>query len=148
MSRTKLLGFILYNAIDLKEVCINQTGLQGSIKSPDFVTRRVSVMVQSTQGRGDSVLDLERQIADEVRNVLSIRELRHVNWGQPSVRTPSLAMPGYVQHSGGITEIAKLSAEAIVREYEAAAKEIEGMGAELIDRVKQCEEMISPLPRR
>jgi predicted nucleic acid-binding Zn-ribbon protein len=28
-----------------------------------------------------------------------------------------------------------------VREYEAAAKEIEAMGAELIERVKQCEAM-------
>lgn len=50
-------------------------------------------------------------------------------------------MPDYVQHCDGATEIGKLSAEAVVREYEAAAKEIEGMGAELIERVKQCETM-------
>ena len=39
----------------------------------------------------------------------------------------------------GATEIGKLSAEAVVREYEAAAKEIEAMGAELVGLVKQCE---------
>ncbi|WP_424630684.1 hypothetical protein [Bradyrhizobium sp. SYSU BS000235] len=50
-------------------------------------------------------------------------------------------MPDYVEHCDGATEIGKLSAEAVVREYEAAAKEIEGMGAELIERVKQCETM-------
>jgi hypothetical protein len=51
------------------------------------------------------------------------------------------AIPDYVEHCEGATEIGKLSAEAVVREYESAAKEIEGMGAELIERVKQCEAM-------
>ena len=60
---------------------------------------------------------------------------------QPSVVAPALAMPDYVEHRDGTTEIGKLSAEAVVREYEAAAKEIEGIGAELIERVKQCEAM-------
>jgi hypothetical protein len=50
-------------------------------------------------------------------------------------------MPEYVPHEQGATEIGKLSAEAIVAEYEAAAKDIEAMGAELIKRVKQCETM-------
>ena len=50
-------------------------------------------------------------------------------------------MPDYVEHREGATEIGKLSAEAVVSEYEAAAKDIEGMGAELIDLVKQCEAM-------
>jgi hypothetical protein len=50
-------------------------------------------------------------------------------------------MPDYVEHREGTTEIGKLTAEAIVREYESAAKDIEAMGAELIERVKQCEAM-------
>ena len=50
-------------------------------------------------------------------------------------------MPDYVEHREGATEIGKLSAEAVVREYEFAAKEIESMGVELIKRVKQCEDM-------
>jgi len=50
-------------------------------------------------------------------------------------------MPEYVEHHVGATEIGKLSAEAVVREYEAAAKEIETLGAELIERVRQCESM-------
>jgi len=50
-------------------------------------------------------------------------------------------MPDYVEHHEGATEIGKLSAEGVVREYEAAAKEIEAMGAELIERVTQCETM-------
>jgi hypothetical protein len=47
----------------------------------------------------------------------------------------------YVEHTDGATEIGKLSAEAIVRENKAAAKDIEAMGAELMERVKQCEAM-------
>jgi nanoRNase/pAp phosphatase (c-di-AMP/oligoRNAs hydrolase) len=50
-------------------------------------------------------------------------------------------MPDYVEHRDGATEIGRLSAEAVVREYEAAAKDIEAMGAELIERAKQCEAM-------
>ena len=34
-----------------------------------------------------------------------------------------------------------MSAEGVVREYETAAKDIEAMGAEMIQRVRQCEEM-------
>jgi hypothetical protein len=52
-----------------------------------------------------------------------------------------MAMPDYVEHRDGATEIGKLSAEAVVREYEATAKEIESMGTELLERVKQCEAM-------
>ena len=50
-------------------------------------------------------------------------------------------MPDYVAHRDGATEIGRLSAEAVLREYEATAKEIESMGVELVDRVKQCETM-------
>jgi hypothetical protein len=96
-------------------------------------------MVQSKIGR--VMTDLERDIEAELRNRPPGHELRPVNFGAPRVRAPALAMPDYVEHSEGATEIGKLSAEAIVREYEAAAKEIEAMGAELIERVKQCEAM-------
>jgi hypothetical protein len=57
----------------------------------------------------------------------------------PNVNSPAM-MPEY-GHGAGATEIAKLSAEALVREYEAAAKAIDAVGADLIERVKQCETM-------
>ena len=50
-------------------------------------------------------------------------------------------MPDYVEHRDGATEIGRLSAEGIVREYEVAAKDIEAMGAELVERVKHCDTM-------
>ena len=98
-------------------------------------------MVQSTVGRVSSVIDLESEIEAEFRNWPPVREPRPVTFTPPRVREPTVSMPDYVEHREGATEIGKLTAEAIVREYEAAAKDIEAMGAELIERVKQCEAM-------
>jgi hypothetical protein len=53
----------------------------------------------------------------------------------------SASMPDYVAHQDGVTRVGALSAEAVVRDYEAAAKEIEAMGAELISAAKKCEAM-------
>ena len=96
-------------------------------------------MVQTTIGQ--LLTDMERDIEAEVRNRPPIDDPSPVNFAQPTVRAPALSMPDYVEHREGATEIGKLSAEAVVREYEAAAKDIEAMGAELIERVKQCEAM-------
>jgi hypothetical protein len=84
---------------------------------------------------------MEREIEAEVRNRPPVHEPHPVNPAPPRVAAPALSMPDYVEHRDGATEIGKLSAEAVVREYEAAAKDIEAMGAELIERVKQCEAM-------
>jgi chromatin segregation and condensation protein Rec8/ScpA/Scc1 (kleisin family) len=98
-------------------------------------------MVKPIVGEVLNVIDLEREIEAQFRNGPPIREPRPVNFVPQRVRAPTLSMPDYVEHREGATEIGKLTAEAVVREYEAAAKDIEAMGAELIDRVKQCETM-------
>ena len=62
----------------------------------------------------------------------------------PNVRSVQRApMPDYVEHREGVSQVGSLSAEAIVREYEAAAREMEAMGAELIEAAKKCEAMTS-----
>jgi hypothetical protein len=58
-----------------------------------------------------------------------------------SVGLPTITLPDYVEHQEGVPRVGALSAEAVVRDYEAAAKEIESMGAELIDAAKRCEAM-------
>jgi phosphoglycolate phosphatase-like HAD superfamily hydrolase len=98
-------------------------------------------MVKSIAGQVFNVVDLEKEIEAEIRNSPPIRGGRSIDFAPPSVRSPTIAIPEYVEHCEGATEIGKLSAEAVVREYEAAAKEIEDMGAELIERAKQCEAM-------
>ena len=85
----------------------------------------------------DPLTEIERAIEAQVRNRPSAHELSSAK--PPTVPAPAIAMPDYVEHSAGATDIGKLSAEAVVREYEIAAKEIEVMGTELINLVKQCE---------
>ena len=53
----------------------------------------------------------------------------------------SIGLPNYVQHQEGVPRAGALSTEAVVRDYETAAKEIESMGAELIEAAKNCEAM-------
>jgi hypothetical protein len=98
-------------------------------------------MARSTLGQ--ALTDIEREIEAELRNAPPVHQSHPVNFTSPRVSAPALSMPDYVEHHDGATEIGKLSAEAVVREYEAAAKDIEAMGAQLIERVKQCEAMIS-----
>jgi predicted nucleic acid-binding Zn-ribbon protein len=52
-------------------------------------------------------------------------------------------MPDYVEHREGVNQVGKLSAEAVVREYDAAVKEIEALGAELTEAAKKCEAMVA-----
>ena len=60
----------------------------------------------------------------------------------PNARQEQIApMPDYVEHREGVSQVGSLSAEAVVREYEAAAREMEAMGAELIEAARKCEAM-------
>ena len=96
---------------------------------------------QSTKPPVFDVIDIEREIEEEFRKLPSTRESQPADFPPPSVSAPELSMPDYVEHRAGATEIGKLSAEAVVREYEAAAKDIEDLGVELVGHVKQCEAM-------
>jgi hypothetical protein len=57
------------------------------------------------------------------------------------VGTSSSPMPPYVQHHADIDQIGKLSAEAVIAQYEGAVKALEAMGTTLIDCVKRAETM-------
>ena len=98
-------------------------------------------MAQSTKPPIFDAVDLEREIEEEFRKLPQDREAQPSDFAPPSVRAPEIAMPDYVEHRDGATEIGRLSAEAVVREYEAAAKDIEALGVELVENVKQCEAM-------
>ena len=84
-------------------------------------------------------LDLAKLEAD-VAAAIPARSLMPIN-GAPSVQSDP--MPDYVEHQNGVPRVGALSAEAVVRDYESAAKEIEAMGAELISAAKKCEAMTS-----
>ena len=99
------------------------------------------VQPQSTKPPIFDVIDIEREIEEEFRKQPSGRESAAADFAPPAVSAPELSMPDYVEHRAGATEIGKLSAEAVVRDYEAAAKDIEELGVELVGHVKQCEAM-------
>ena len=74
---------------------------------------------------------LEKDIATLARPpALPADEVR--NYAPPANRV--MPLPEYVTHRDGVSEIGMLSAEAVVREYENAAKEIEAMGKETARR--------------
>ena len=76
---------------------------------------------QLRRGEGVNLVQLEADIA-------AVR---------PGSSLASIALP--VEHTDGVTRVSALSAEAVVRDYESAAKEMEAMGSELIDAARKCE---------
>src|ERR1700741_4875905 len=58
----------------------------------------------------------------------------------------SIGLPDYIHQQEGVPRPGAFSAEAVLRDYEAAAKEIESMGAELIEAARNCEAMTADVP--
>ncbi len=87
--------------------------------------------------------EIERNIEDIIhsnnRRPLAIRAVPEMN-DNPLPKGP---MPDYVEHKEGVNQVGKLSAEAVVREYDAAVKEIEALGTELAGAAKNCEAMVA-----
>ena len=103
------------------------------------LSQKVIIMVQSTIGQ--VLTNIEREIQAEVHNSHQPRQPSPVDFVTPMTAAPDMAMPDYVEHQDGVPRVGALSAEAVVRDYEAAAREIEAMGAELISAAKKCEAM-------
>src|SRR2546429_7477231 len=96
------------------------------------------MMDKSIAGQVYNIADLEKEIEAEVWNSPPIRGQRSVDFVPPRVRAPTTAIPDYVEHREGATEVGQLSAGARVRAYEAAAQEVERRGARRAERVRAC----------
>jgi len=79
------------------------------------------------------------RLADEVRE--AVQQRPHIQAVDYTPRTPPPPVPEYVVHRDDVSEIGKLSAEAIVKEYEETAKEIEAMGGVVREMVQRCEQL-------
>ena len=89
----------------------------------------------------DHLTEIERAIEAEVRNRPPLHEPNHAA-APATVSAPAMSMPDYVEHSAKAQRrLAKLSAEAVVRESRNCGKRDRGKDAEreLMDLVKQCE---------
>jgi hypothetical protein len=80
------------------------------------------------------------QIEGDIREAVQQRP-PHIQAVEPTSRAPTV--PDYVSHREDVTEIGKLSAEAIVREYEVTAKEIEALGEFVKEMAQRCEQLTS-----
>ncbi len=81
-----------------------------------------------------NVAELEGDIREAVQ-----QRPAHIQPVEPMLRLPSV--PEYVSHHEDATEIGRLSAEAIVKEYEVTAKEIEAVGEFVKEMAKRCEQL-------
>ena len=66
-----------------------------------------------------------------------------IRFAPPAVRI--LPLPSYVEHQDGISQLGRLSAEAVVREYESTALNVEGMGKELKELAVKTAAMVADL---
>jgi hypothetical protein len=95
----------------------------------------MSSIEQAHKATSLNLAKLEADVAAVLPGRASLPSIREA----PSVQ--SEPMPHYVEHQDGVSRVGALSAEAVVRDYEAAAREIEAMGAELISAARKCEAM-------
>jgi hypothetical protein len=80
------------------------------------------------------------QIEGDIREAVQQRP-PHIQALEAAPLLPRPPLPDYVSHRDDVSEIGKLSAEAIAREYEVTAKEIEAMGEVVRDMVQRCEQL-------
>jgi hypothetical protein len=104
--------------------------------------REHSIMSVTDEFLASTFDQVERDIGDMIeisnRKLPAIHIVSKIH--QPLPKGP---MPDYVEHKEGVNQVGKLSAEAVVREYDAAVKEIEALGAELIEAAKKCEATVA-----
>jgi hypothetical protein len=88
------------------------------------------------------------QLEKDIANLTPRHSAQHPD-DDPRAYAPPVTrivpLPEYVSHRDGVTEIGKLSAEAVVREYEAAAREIEAMGQETARRCEAITESVATM---
>jgi len=80
------------------------------------------------------------RLEDDVRD-LAQQKPPHVQAVEHPPRTAAPPVPEYVNHRDDATEIGKLSAEAVIKEYEETAKEIEAVGEVVKDMVQRCDQL-------
>ena len=95
----------------------------------------------TTNGNILELASVEHDIALALTKSPPSRDQHAIGFPPPKVRTSSPPMPPYVEHHADLDQIGKLSAEAVIAQYEGAVKALEDMGTTLIDCVKRAEKM-------
>ncbi len=98
--------------------------------------RGQNIATRSLDARPFDVSQLEGDIHEAIQ-----QRPPHIQAVETPPRPVKPQLPDYVSHRDDVSEIGKLSAEAIAREYEVTAKEIEAMGEVVRDMVQRCEQL-------
>jgi hypothetical protein len=92
--------------------------------------------MRGTLRQAFDINEVERDVVRQLENDIATLTLSAGDdprtYAPPADR--AVPLPEYVTHRDGVSEIGMLSAEAVVREYENAAKQIEAMGTETAKR--------------
>src|ERR1700761_1988982 len=109
---------------------------------PASTQYRLQQGVRSMRSQGAAVKPFDvTRLEDEVRDAAQQRpHIQAIDY-VPRTLPPPPPVPDYVVHREDISEIGKLSAEAIVKEYEETAKEIEARGGVVREMVQRCEQL-------
>jgi hypothetical protein len=94
----------------------------------------------TTNSKTLELADVENDIAQVLKKSPPPRDHRAIDFAPSKIRTPS-PMPPYVEHRADVDQIGKLSAEAVIAQYEGAVRALEAMGTTLIDCVQRAEKM-------
>src|SRR5258708_19601695 len=95
----------------------------------------------TTNGNILELASVEQDIALALTKSPPSRDQHAIGFPPPKVQTSSPPMPPYVEHHADVDQIGKLSAEAVIAQYEGAVKALEDMGTTLIDCLKRAEKM-------
>jgi hypothetical protein len=90
-----------------------------------------------TAARAFSIIDVEADIAEQMARHRPLAAPTPADFAPPAVRGEPL--PDYVQHAANVSDVGALSAEAVVKQYETAAKAVEAMGAELTSNLAKLD---------
>src|SRR5689334_16468402 len=82
---------------------------------------------------------IEGDIAETLRGLPALRDRQAADFA------PKEAMPDYVEHREDVDQVGRLAAEAVVRQYEAAAKAVEAMHGDLRDLAAKAIKMLDQL---
>lgn len=80
------------------------------------------------------IINLSKLAQDVVGLDRAADALTPVQYAQPHHR-----LPDYARHQEGISQLGALASEAVVHQFEIAAKSIEAMGQEMVKVVERCD---------
>ena len=105
---------------------------------PDFLRRQ-----PGAAPRPYRIADVQDDIEVELSRSGNPSSRGPEEYAQPQRRFPEPPIPAYVEHIPDVSEIGRMTATAVIQEWETASKAIEAMGSELSAAARRLEEALA-----